>query len=52
MDEQAEQPLRGLNLVCADDETTALTILAEILNSAGATVRTAKDGLQALEITH
>ena len=50
MDEQAEQPLRGLNLVCADDETTALTILAEILNSAGATVRTAKDGLQALEI--
>lgn len=50
MDEQREQPLKGFNLVCADDEPIALTILAEILNSAGATVRTANDGLLALEI--
>lgn len=42
--------LEGLNLVCADDEPVALTILAEILTEAGATVRTAKDGEQALKL--
>lgn len=42
--------LEGLNIVCADDEPVALTILAEILTEAGATVRTAKDGEQALKL--
>lgn len=45
-----QPPLEGLNLVCADDEPIALTILAEILTEAGATVRTAKDGEQAVKL--
>lgn len=50
MEENDPKPLHGLNVVCADDETIALTILAELLTSAGATVRTAKDGEQALKV--
>ena len=46
----SQPPLEGLNLVCADDEPIALTILAEILTEAGATVRTAKDGEQAVKL--
>jgi len=51
-DIQEERPLKGLNLVCADDEPIALTILAEILTAAGAIVRTAKNGAQAIELIH
>ncbi|HSG04276.1 MAG TPA: response regulator [Marinobacterium sp.] len=51
-DIQEERPLNGLNLVCADDEPIALTILAEILTAAGAIVRTAKNGAQAIELIH
>ena len=46
------KPLKGMSILCADDEPVSLEILAEILHEAGATVRIASNGKRALDLIH